>query len=309
MPRATVATTNPDSLDIEYETFGSPGDPALLLVMGFTAQLIAWEADLCQQLADRGRYVIRFDNRDCGLSTRIDGARVDPTAVLQAQLAGAERPVVPYTLSDMAADAVGLLDVLGIERAHVMGASMGGMIAQTMAIEHAARLLSLVSVMSSPGDPRVGAPTPEALAVLLTPPPSDRDAYVAGADRTAVWASVKHFDPAVARRRAAAAFDRAFYPEGAPRQLAAIYASGDRTEALRAVTVPTLVIHGRDDKLIQPDGGTQTAAAIPEASLLLLAHMGHDLPRPLWPLIVDAVISHTTHAVPAAEAMASTSAS
>ncbi|MGI9032038.1 MAG: alpha/beta fold hydrolase, partial [Ilumatobacteraceae bacterium] len=189
MPRATIATSNPDTIEIEYETIGSPTDPPLLLVMGFTAQLIAWDDQLCQHLADRGRYVIRYDNRDCGLSTHLDGHRVEPMAVLQAGLAGEPQPEVPYTLSDMACDAVGLLDELGIDRAHIMGASMGGMIAQTIAIEHPDRCLSLVSVMSSPGDPRVGAPTKEALAALLTAPPADRDAFIAAADRSAIWAS------------------------------------------------------------------------------------------------------------------------
>ncbi len=304
MPRATVATTNPDTVEIEYETFGSPDDPALLLVMGFTAQLIAWDVEFCELLASRGRFVIRFDNRDCGLSTHFDGERVQPAAIMSAALSGQELPPVPYTLSDMAADAVGLLDHLGIDRAHVLGASMGGMIAQTIAIEHPARCLSLISVMSSTGDPRAGKPTPEALQVLMTVPPSDRDAYIEAADRTVVWTSKRHHDAQRARDRAAAFYDRAFYPEGAGRQLAAIYASGDRTEALADVAVPTLVIHGRDDTLITPSGGTLTAEAIPTANLLLLADMGHDLPVPLWPLIVDAIISHTTHAVAATTAAA-----
>ena len=293
MPHPTIASTNPASIEIEYETFGSPDDPALLLVMGFTAQLIAWDDELCELLAAGGRYVIRFDNRDTGLSTHLDGQSVNPMAVLQAKLAGGEVPDVPYTLSDMGNDAVGLLDALGIDTAHVMGASMGGMIVQTMAIEHPERCRSMISVMSSPGDPRTGAATPEALEVLLSPPPTDRDAYITAAERSAVWASKRHVDVARLRDRAAAAYDRAFYPQGAPRQLAAIYASGDRTDALAKVEVPTLVIHGRDDTLITPDGGRATAEAIPGANLLLVADMGHDLPPPLWPLIVDAVISHT----------------
>ena len=297
MPRATVTTTNPDTIELEYETFGSPTDPALLLVMGFTAQLVAWDTERCELLAARGRYVIRFDNRDCGLSTKLDGQRIDPMAVMQAQLSGQPVPPTPYTLSDMANDAFGLLDALDIERAHIMGASMGGMIVQTMAIERPQRVLSLISVMSSPGDPRAGKPTDEALEVLLSAPPTDRDAYVANSARTAVWSSKKHLDLERLAARAALAYDRSFYPEGAPRQLAAIYASGDRTEALNRLEVPTLVIHGRDDTLIQPDGGVQTAEAIPSANLLLLAHMGHDLPPALWPLIVDAVTSHTEHAV------------
>jgi pimeloyl-ACP methyl ester carboxylesterase len=296
MPRASVATTNPERVDIEYETIGSADDPALLLVMGFTAQLTAWDDGFCQQLADAGRYVIRFDNRDCGLSTHLDGVRVDPQAVMRASLAGEPLPPTPYDLSDMANDAIGLLDVLGIERAHVVGASMGGMLVQTIAIEHPERCLSMTSIMSSPGDPRAGKPTDEALAFLMTPPPTEREAYIANAAGAAVIASKRYFDPAKACDRAAVSFDRAFYPEGAPRQLAAIYASGDRTERLRQLTVPTLVLHGRDDTLITPEGGTLTAEAIPGASLLLLADMGHDLPPPLWPVIVDAVISHTTYA-------------
>lgn len=297
MPSVTVSTTNPDSIEIEYETFGSPDDPTLLLVMGFTAQLIAWDDQFCQSLAERGRHVIRFDNRDCGLSTHFDGQQVNPMAVMQAQLQGEAPPAVPYDLSDMANDAFGLLDALGIERAHIMGASMGGMIVQTMAIAQPERVLSLVSVMSSPGDPRAGKPTTEARDVLLAPPPTEREAAIEASARAAVWASKKYVDTDKLRERAARSYDRANYPEGAPRQLAAIYASGDRTEQLRELTVPTLVIHGRDDTLIQPDGGTMTAEAIPEANLLLLAHMGHDLPQPLWPVIVDAVISHQDHAV------------
>jgi pimeloyl-ACP methyl ester carboxylesterase len=304
MPRATVATTNPDTIEIEYDTFGSPDDPALLLVMGFTAQLIAWDVEFCELLAARGHFVIRFDNRDCGLSTHFDGEHVQLPAIMSASLSGDELPPVPYTLSDMAADAVGLLDHLGVDRAHVMGASMGGMIAQTIVVEHSERCLSLISVMSSPGDPRAGKPTPEALQVLMSVPPSDRDAFIAAADRTVVWTSKRHHDAQRARDRAAAFYDRAFSPEGAGRQLAAIYASGDRTEALGGVDVPTLVIHGRDDTLISPDGGTLTAEAIPTASLLLLADMGHDLPVPLWPIIVDAVTSHTINAAAATTAAA-----
>ena len=308
MPRATVTTTNPTSIEIEYDTFGSPDDPALLLVMGFTAQLIAWDVEFCELLASRGRYVIRFDNRDCGLSTHFDGQQVQPAAIMAAAMSGEELPPVPYDLSDMAADAVGLLDHLGIERAHVMGASMGGMIAQTIAIEHPQRCLSLISVMSSTGRSagrQAGARG--AAACSCSVPPSDRDAYIAAADRTAVWTSKRYHDQQRARDRAAAFYDRAFYPEGAGRQLGAIYASGDRSAALAGLSVPTLVIHGRDDTLITPSGGTLTAEAIPTANLLLLADMGHDLPVPLWPLIVDAVISHTTHATHAAAPAAAVS--
>ncbi len=291
MPRAVVATTNPDRIEVEYETFGSPDDPALLLVMGFTAQLIAWEVGWCEQLAAHGRYVVRFDNRDCGLSTHFDGLEVNLLEIMTAGYNGEPIPPTPYSLSDMAADAVGLLDELGIERAHVAGASMGGMIGQTMAIEHPQRCITLTSIMSSTGDPRAGEPTAEALAYLLSPPPTDREAYVARADGVAAFASKRHFDPERARARAGAAFDRAFYPEGAGRQLAAVYASGDRTEQLHEVPVPTLVIHGRDDNLIPPAGGTLTAEAIPGAHLLLISDMGHDLPEPLWPLMIETMVT------------------
>jgi pimeloyl-ACP methyl ester carboxylesterase len=304
MPRATVATTSPASIEIEYDTFGSPDDPALLLVMGFTGQLTAWEPEFCEQLAAGGRYVIRFDNRDCGLSTHLDGQQVDPIAVMQAGLDGKELPPTPYTLSDMSNDAVGLLDALGIAKAHVVGASMGGMIVQTIAIEHPERCLSLTSIMSSPGDPRAGRPTPEALAYLMAPPPTEREAFIAYAPGASVFTSKRYFDPEKAKERAAASFDRSFYPEGAPRQLAAIYASGDRTEALHGVTVPTLVLHGRDDNLITPSGGTLTAEAIPNASYLLLADMGHDLPEPLWPVIVPAILTFQDHAARAVAATA-----
>lgn len=294
MPRATL----PTGIELEYDTFGSPEDPTLLLVMGFTAQMIAWDPGYCERFVDRGLHVVRFDNRDCGLSTHLDGQRADPMAVLSAVMAGAERPDVPYTLSEMAGDAIGLLDHLEVERAHVMGASMGGMIVQTMAIEHPQRLASMTSVMSAPGDLSVGKPTPEARDALLTPPPTDREAYIEAAARSAVWASRRYVDVERLRRNAAAAFDRAFYPEGSSRQLAAIYASGDRSERLRDVTVPTLVIHGRDDTLIDPSGGLRTAELVPGAHLLLVSDMGHDQPEPLWPLLVDAVVGHVTSAPP-----------
>jgi pimeloyl-ACP methyl ester carboxylesterase len=289
MPKALVN----HGIELEYDTFGQAGDPPLLLVMGFTAQLIAWEEGFCQMLADGGRYVIRFDNRDCGLSTKLDGVHVDMGALMGAVFSDGPVPPVPYTLSDMAADAVGLLDHLGIERAHIAGASMGGMIVQTMAIEHAHRCASMVSIMSTVGDRSVGQAAPEVSAALLTPPPTDRQAYIDASENWLMWESKRYRSAERTRARAARSYDRAFYPEGASRQLAAIFASGDRSPLLAELNVPTLVVHGRDDTLIAPSGGERTAELIPGAHLLMLKDMGHDLPEPLWPLVAAAMLAHT----------------
>ena len=288
MARAAVST----GVELEFDTFGSSEDPALLLVMGFTAQMTAWDVDFCRGLAERGYFVVRYDNRDCGLSTKFDGAAVDPMAVMAAALSNEPLPPVPYTLSEMAADGIGLLDHLGIARAHVVGASMGGMIVQMMAIEHPTRLRSMISIMSMTGDPEYGQASPEAMGALLAAPPVERDAYIESADRWGIWASKKYGDPGEARVRAAESYDRSFYPEGGSRQLAAIFATGDRTERLRSVKAPTLVIHGRDDTLIGPSGGVRTAEVIDGAHLLLMADMGHDLPKQLHPLYFDVMSSH-----------------
>lgn len=280
-------------IELEFDTFGSPSDPTLLLVMGFTAQMIGWDDGFCSMLAERDRHVVRFDNRDCGLSSHLDGVAVDSAAVLTVALSGeGTMPPVPYLLSDMALDGIGLLDHLGVERAHVVGASMGGMIVQTMAIEHPERLHSVVSIMSTTGAPDVGRPTPEAMEALLAEPPEDREEYINSSSNWAVWASKRYHDADRARRNAARSYDRAFYPEGASRQMAAIFASGDRTDRLAAVNVPMLVIHGDDDTLIHPSGGDATAEVVPGARLLRLADMGHDIPEPLWPVVVDEIIRH-----------------
>lgn len=287
MPRAELSS----GVEIEYETFGDPNDPTLLLVCGYTSQLSAWDPELCELFVRQGLHVVRYDNRDVGLSSKMSGAP-KPMKVLAASIAGDPLPDVPYTLSDMAADGIGLLDHLGIEKAHVAGVSMGGMIVQTMAIEHADRVASLTSIMSSTGEPRTGAPTKEARDALLAPPPSDREAFIDASSRTAVWASKKYVDLDLLRTRAAADYDRMYYPQGALRQLTAIYASGDRSAALSQLDVSTLVIHGRDDTLITPSGGEATAALIDGSKLLFLADMGHDLPVPLWPVFAEAIGGH-----------------
>ena len=293
MPRASFTSTDNRSIELEYDHFGNPTDPALLLIMGFTAQMVAWDEEFCTQLADRGHFVIRFDNRDCGLSTKLHGVPSNSDAVIMAAMMETEMPPVPYTLSDMAADAMQVLDHLNIERAHIMGASMGGMIAQTVAIEHPHRVKTLISVMSQPGELTVGQPTQEAMELIVTPAPSDRDEYIAFAPKWQLWQSKKYRSDEVSRRNAIRDFDRSNYPEGGPRQMAAIYASGSRAEGLQKLQVPTLVIHGTDDQLITPSGGERTAELIPNSTLLMVDDMGHDMPQPLWPFYLDAISKHT----------------
>lgn len=294
MNAAKISTAN--GLDICYETFGSSDDPTILLVMGFTAQMTGWDDRFCLDLADRGRHVIRFDNRDCGLSSKLDGQIVEIQELMVAQALGTALPEVPYDLSDMGADGFGLLDGLDVEAAHIVGASMGGMIVQQMAIDRPDRVLSLTSIMSTTGNPEYMESSEEAMVALLTPPPADRDGYVDAAKSARIWASRKYVDLDEIRARAAAAYDRSFYPEGAARQMGAIAATGDREAGLAQLDVPTLVIHGRDDTLIRPAGGLRTAEVVPGAHMLFVGDMGHDLPRPLQPLIIDNLVAHTERA-------------
>ena len=299
-----MAQAAANGIRIEYETFGDRGQPPLLLVMGLGAQMITWEEGFCEQLAAEGFFVIRYDNRDTGLSTRFEEAGLpDLGALLTAALTGQPAPAgtVPYGLEDMADDGIGVLDALGIDAAHVVGASMGGMIAQAMVIRHPARVLSLCSIMSTTGDRAIGAPTPEAIGALMAPPPTNRDeAMDRGLEAYRVLAgSAFPIDEDRVRRRAARAYDRAFYPPGVARQLAAILAADDRTPGLAKVTVPTLVIHGEADPLVTPSGGEATARAVPGAELLTIPGMGHDLPEPAWPRIIGAIAANARKAVAA----------
>lgn len=291
-----IAPSN--GIELYYETHGDPADPALVLVNGYTSQIGQWGDGFREALAARGRFVVSFDNRDVGLSTHLDGVAVDVPAVLRASAGKGEMPPVPYTLSTFAADVIGLMDHLGIERAHIAGSSMGGMIVQQTAVEHPDRVLTLTSIMSTTGEPGFFESTPEAGAALAQVPPSEREAYIeASVERARVFSSPRYYDATEQRAKSALFFDRAFYPEGAMRQMAAIRATPDRSAALRALRIPTLVIHGRQDTLITPKGGERTAEIIPGANLLMLHDMGHDLPRPLWPIVIDAIVSHTTHAI------------
>jgi pimeloyl-ACP methyl ester carboxylesterase len=283
-----------NGIELCYETFGAPTDPALLLVMGFTAQMTVWDEAFCQQLADRGRYVIRFDNRDVGLSTKLDGQLVDIGA-LMAMAFGGPAVAVPYGLEAFADDAFGLLDHLGIERAHIVGASMGGAIGQELALHHPRRMLSFTSIMSSTGDPQLPPPTPEAMAILFTPSPATLEEYLPHYAR--VWHVLRGpgfpQDEARDAERARAVFARGINPPGVARQLAAILASGNRKPALRGVRVPTLVIHGDADPLVPVECGVDVANAIPGARLLRIPRMGHALPISMWPQIIQAIVQHT----------------
>lgn len=293
MPRAAVPT-----IELEYECFGDPTRPPVVLIMGLGAQMIAWEEELCAALAARGRYVVRFDNRDVGLSTRLHGVKAPPLWTVMARAAaGLTTEEVPYRLRDMAADVVGLLDALGLASAHIVGLSMGGMIAQELAIGWPGRVRTLTSIMSSTGEAGLPLARPAAAATLMTPLPKERGAYVAAAvEVLAVLAGAGHpLDRVRARARVERAYDRAggLYPAGFQRQLTAILASGSRREALAAVRAPTLVIHGDDDPLVPLAAGEATARAIPGARLLVIPGMGHDLPQGTWPQIIDALVAHT----------------
>ncbi len=283
----SVQTASANGIEIAYETFGSSGGRPLVLVMGLATQMLAWHDDFCRALVDRGLFVVRFDNRDVGLSTHLHDA--PPPDVMAAF--GGDVSSASYRLEDMADDTVGLLDALGIDSAHVVGASMGGMIAQTVAIRHPSRVRSLTSIMSTPS-PKVGGATQEALAVLLAAPATTRDEAVERAVTTygVVGSPGYPLDEAWLRQIAGEAYDRAHDPVGVARQLLAVHASGDRTEDLRKVEAPTLVVHGAADPLVQVAGGQATAEAVPGAELLVLDGMGHNLPRELWPTIVDAIV-------------------
>ncbi|QEC47595.1 alpha/beta fold hydrolase [Baekduia soli] len=273
-----------------HETFGDPSAPPVLLIMGLGMQMIGWDDRFCAALADRGFQVTRFDNRDAGRSTHLDGA---PVPRLR-QLVRRRIPDAPYRLADMALDTAGLLSSLGLQDAHVVGASMGGMIAQTLAARHPQRVRSLTSIMSSTGALLTGQPALRSYPVVLGRAPRDREAYVEHALR--MWARIGSpgFDRDEDELRAMVGrgYDRAFDPRCTARQLGAIIASGDRRRELRAITAPTLVIHGEADRLVAPSGGRATARAIPGARLLTIPGMGHDLPSGAWPQILRAIEDH-----------------
>ena len=292
--RTAPAFVKANGLELCYDTFGDPTGPAMILIMGLATQMIAWDEEFCAILARHGFYVVRFDNRDIGLSTRLEQSGVpDVQAAFMAVMQG--KPITaPYSLSDMADDVVGLMDALGIRAAHIVGASMGGAIAQTVTIDHPERVLSLTSIMSTSGAPGLPPPTPEALAMLFKQTPTDEAGYLASYAETYRVLRVGSFplDEARDRSRATQNFSRGLNPPGVARQLVAVLASGSRKEALGAVRAPTLVIHGDVDPLVPLACGLDVAASVPGAKLLVVEGMGHALPISMWPQVTDAIAAH-----------------
>ncbi|MEP7300793.1 MAG: alpha/beta hydrolase [Caldimonas sp.] len=292
--RSAPAFAKANGIELCYDAFGDPDAPPMIMVMGLAAQMIAWDDEFCAGLAARGFRVIRFDNRDIGLSTRFEKAGLpDVQAAFMAAMQG--RPVqAPYLLSDMADDVAGLMNALGIEKAHVVGASMGGAIGQTLAIRHPERLLSFTSIMATSGAPGLPPPTPQALAVLFKPTPTDQAAFFESYAQTWKVLRVGAFplDEARDLSRAGQHFSRGLNPAGVARQLVAILASGSRKAALAAVRTPTLVIHGDVDPLVPVACGVDVAESIPGARLLIVKGMGHALPISMWPQIIDAIATH-----------------
>lgn len=286
MPRLAA-----NSIEIEYEQFGDSANPPLLLIMGLGGQMILWPDEFCGQLADRGFHVTRFDNRDIGRSTWLTEAGTPDvmTAMMSAMSGG--KVGAAYTLSDMAADTNGLLEGLDIDRAHIVGISMGGMIAQTLAIEHPERVRTLTSIMSTTGDLSLPQATPEVTAVLLSPPPPGREGIAEHGVQLfrAIGSPGFPFDEAMVRDVAGRCFDRGNNPDGVARQLMAILASGDRTEHLAKVKAPTVVIHGKADPLVPYESGVATAKAIAGAKLVSIDGMGHDMPVGVWPTLLDEI--------------------
>ncbi len=288
-----------NGVQIEYQTFGKPSGRPLLLIIGLGVQMIHWDTDLCKDLAARGHYVIIFDNRDVGLSKKFGEAGMPNIPEIFGKLLQGEKVKPPYTLDDMGDDAVALLDALNVPKVHVCGMSMGGMIAQTIAIRHPERVLSLISIYSTTGNPQVPPPKPEIIGLLLTPPPTERQAFVEQMLVVFKTISGPGFPPdeAWTRKIIGESYDRSFYPDGFARQFVAILTQSDRTSALSSVKVPALVIHGTSDPLVSVEGGKDTARVIPGAELILIEGMGHDLPHDgAWPKIVEMIDKHTQKA-------------
>jgi len=289
MPNVTA-----NGIQIEYETFGKPSSPPLLLIMGLGMQMLGWDEELCKQFASRDLYVIRFDNRDTGLSSKIKEAGVPNVMEVFATLMKGEKANIPYTLDDMADDAIGLLDALNIEKAHLFGVSLGGMIAQIMAIRYPSRAWSLTSMASVTGNSEIPKGKPELFIELVNPPPIEREAYIENmVNLIRKLAGSKYpMDEQRTRKQFERLYDRGYYPPGIVRHGVAGAVNTDRTQALKSVTVPTLVIHGSEDPLFPVEQGKAIADAVPRAEMLIIDGMGHAFPSSVWPLLVNAVTKH-----------------
>jgi len=289
MPNVTA-----NGIQIEYDTFGDNSSPAVLLIMGGGSQMIYWEVEFCEILAKKGYFVIRFDNRDIGLSTKFDKAGIpDMMAAMKGE------PVsLAYILEDMADDAVGLLVALGIEKAHICGASVGGMIAQVISYRHPERVLSLISIMSSTGNPELPQIKPDILAEVYKPIPDEREAYIEHQVNMwrKIWSPGFPFDEKRLRTLMAESYDRSYYQQGMARQSAAALVHGYRKSSIASIKAPTLVIHGDKDPFMSVEGGKETAQLIPGAKLLIIEGMGHDMPKEAWLKIIDAISNHTMQA-------------
>jgi pimeloyl-ACP methyl ester carboxylesterase len=288
-----------NGIQIEYETFGDPESPALLLIAGIGGQMLGWDEELCKKWASRGLFVIRFDNRDVGLSTKMEEAGVPDIGIALAAVMKGEKVVAPYTFDDMADDAVGLLDALKIGKAHLCGISMGGAIAQTIAYRHPSRVRSLTQVYATTGNPDLPLAKPEIMTLLLTPPPEGREAYIEYMMKLykTIAGPGFSFDEDWHRKLAGRSYDRAYYGPGKARQFMATLAHGNRKSRLASIIAPTLVIHGADDPLVLVACGMDSAEAMPGAELMIIEGMGHDMPHgSAWPRIVDAVIAHARKA-------------
>ncbi len=286
-----------NGIQIEYDTFGDQASPPILLIMGLGRQMVSWNEEFCQRLAEKDLYVIRFDNRDVGLSTKFEEAGVpDVVAAVTASLQG-QKVQAPYSLDDMADDAVGVLNGLGIDKAHIFGVSMGAAIAQIIGYRHPSRALSLISMMGTTGNPDLPPAKSEAMEILLTPAPEGREAFIKSAVKRflVLWGSLP-YDEEDMRNRAELEYDRAFYPQGVTRQLVATLSYGNRKPRLHSVTVPALIIHGADDPLIPVEAGKDTAEAIPGSEIMIVEGMGHSLPRAVWPRVIEAITEHTQKA-------------
>ncbi len=286
-----------NGITIEYDEFGGQDSTPLLLIMGLSAQMVMWDERFCRQLADRGFRVIRFDNRDVGLSTKFHEKCPNPGPLVMEAFQG-KSVSAPYALDDMANDASGLLEALGIPSAHVVGASMGGMIAQLLAVHHPQRVLTLTSIMSTTGNPNLPQGKPEVLAILVQPVPTEREAAIEHG--VGVWRALHgpgfEFDEARIRNLVELSYDRDSDRTGMARQLLAIVSGGSRKEALGSVRIPTLVIHGDADPLVPIAGGFDTAGAIPGAEMLAIEGMGHELPEGVWPRAMGAIVALTQRA-------------